>query len=249
MCGHIYKCGFTYISVSVIFTAIYRFLTQTAPYTNTERRAVVLAMQAPGTRTPHTQTCGAHALHVILFEGASRSTAAFHKRSTAACTSQTFDSCTSQTFDSCTSVLLHLGDRKKIVAVPSNCADHYAFLCQTVVEWTGECRLWMIWLGLGRMDRGGAEDFQASHKDRIKAVISIPDESSEVTNCIIVGKKEENSKVLAECSDVRIVCQFSYTKAISLVSRSNWSVLIVTLIQLLHIIMLLSTQMPFFNQA
>ena len=70
---------------------------------------------------------------MILFQGASRSTAAFHKRSTAACTSQTFDSCTS--------VLLHLGDRKKIVAVPSNCADHYAFLCQTVVEWTGECRL------------------------------------------------------------------------------------------------------------
>ena len=99
------------------------------------------------------------------------------------------------------------------------------------------------------MDRGGAEDFQASHKDRIKAVISIPDETSEVTNRIIMGKKEENSKVLAECSDVRIVCQFSYTKAISLVSRSNWSVLIVTLIQLLHIIMLLSTQMPFFNQA
>ena len=112
---------------------------------------------------PHTQTCGARALHVILFEGASRSTAALHKRSTAAlhnvrqlhftnvrqlhfttfdsCTSQTFDSCTSQTFDSCTSVLLHLGDRKKIVAVPSNCAGHYAFLCQTVVEWTGECRL------------------------------------------------------------------------------------------------------------
>ena len=163
MCGHIYKCGFTYTSVSVIFTAIYRFLTQTAPYTNTERRAVVLAMRAPGTRTPHTQTCGARALHVILFEGASRSTAALHKRSTAAlhnvrqlhftnvrqlhfttfdsCTSQTFDSCTSQTFDSCTSVPLHLGDRKKIVAVPSDCAGHYAFLCQTVVEWTGECRL------------------------------------------------------------------------------------------------------------
>ena len=80
------------------------------------------------------------------------------------------------------------------------------------------------------------KDFQASHKDRIKAVISIPDESSEVTNRIIVGKKEENSKVLAECSDVRIVCQFSYTKAISPVSRSNWSVLIVTLHQLLHII-------------
>ena len=89
------------------------------------------------------------------------------------------------------------------------------------------------------------KDFQASHKDRIKTVISIPDESSEVTNRIIVGKKEENSKVLAECSDVRIVCQFSYTKAISPVSRSNWSVLIVTLIQLLHIIMLLSMQMPF----
>ena len=45
------------------------------------------------------------------------------------------------------------------------------------------------------------KDFQASHKDRIKAVISIPDESSEVTNRI-VGKQEENSKVLAECSDV-----------------------------------------------
>ena len=119
--------------------------------------------------------CTRIALHVILFEGASRSTAALHKRSTAALHNvrqlhfTTFDSCTSQTFDSCTSqrstaalhnvrqlhftnvrqlhftnvrqLHLHLGDRKKIVAVPSNCADHYAFLCQTVVEWTGECRL------------------------------------------------------------------------------------------------------------
>ena len=39
MCGHIYKCGFTYISVSVIFTAIYRFLTQTAPYIYEHREA------------------------------------------------------------------------------------------------------------------------------------------------------------------------------------------------------------------
>ena len=70
------------------------------------------------------------------------------------------------------------------------------------------------------MDRGGAEDFQASHKDRIKAVISIPDESSEVTNRI-VGKQEENSKVLAEYSYVRIVCQFSYTKAISQCIQNN----------------------------
>ena len=130
--------------------------------------------------------------------------------------------------------------------MPCNCADHYAFLCQTVVEWTGECVQyferfdsdWDEWIEVEK------KDFQASHKDRIKAVISIPDESSEVTNRI-VGKQEENSKVLAECSDVRIVCQFSYTKAISPVSRSNWSVLIVTLIQLLHIIMLLSMQMPF----
>ena len=122
-------------------------------------------------------------------------------------------------------MLLHLGVRKKIVAVPSNCADHYAFLCQTVVEWTSECVQyferfdsdWDKWIKVEK------KDFQASHKDRIKAVISIPDESSEVTNRI-VGKQEENSKVLAECSDVRIVCQFSYTKAISPVSRSNWSV-------------------------
>ena len=64
------------------------------------------------------------------------------------------------------SVLLHLGDRKKVVAVPSNCADHYVFLSQTV-EWTGE-----------RVQ--GGEDFQASHKDRIKAVSSIPNESSEL---------------------------------------------------------------------
>ena len=109
------------------------------------------------------------------------------------------------------SVLLHLGDRKKIVAVPSNCADHYAFLCQTVVEWTGECVQyferfdsdWDEWVEVEK------NNFQASHKDRIKVVISIPDESSEVTNHI-VGKQEENRKVLAECSYVRIVCQFSY---------------------------------------
>ena len=33
MCGHIYKCGFTYINVSVTFTnvAIYTFLAQMAP--------------------------------------------------------------------------------------------------------------------------------------------------------------------------------------------------------------------------
>ena len=115
------------------------------------------------------------------------------------------------------SVLLHLGDRKKVVAVPSNCANHYAFLSETVVEWTGE-RVqyferfdsdWEEWIEVEK------KDFQASNKDRIKAVISIPDESSEVTNCNVGKPQEENSKVLAEYSDVRVVCQFSSTKAVS----------------------------------
>ena len=115
------------------------------------------------------------------------------------------------------SVLLHLGDRKKVVAVPSNCANHYAFLSETVVEWTGE-RVqyferfdsdWEEWIEVEK------KDFQASHKDRIKAVISIPDESSEVTNCNVDKPQEENSKVLAEYSYVRVICQFSSTKAIS----------------------------------
>ena len=90
MCGHIYKCGFTYISVSVIFTnvAIYRFLTQTAPYTNTtlgpiEREARGGLGHVACARRIHKPFC-ACALHVILFEGASRLTAALHKRSTAA---------------------------------------------------------------------------------------------------------------------------------------------------------------------
>ena len=138
MCGHIYKCGKCKCH---IYRNIQISDTNGTLYEHREAHGGLGHAGAGHTHATHTQTCGARALHVILFQGASRSTAAFHKRSTAACTSQTFDSCTSQTFDSCTSVLLHLGDRKKIVAVPSNCADHYAFLCQTVVEWTGECRL------------------------------------------------------------------------------------------------------------
>ena len=36
-------------------------------------------------------------------------------------------------------MLLHLGDRKKIEWCLPIVDDHYAFLCQTVVEWTSEC--------------------------------------------------------------------------------------------------------------
>ena len=58
-----------------IFTnvAIYRFLTQTAPYTNTIR--------GPTEREAHGglgHVAHAHHIHVILFEGASCSTAALH---------------------------------------------------------------------------------------------------------------------------------------------------------------------------
>ena len=68
-------------------------------------------------------------------------------------------------------VLLHLGDRKKVVSVPSKCTDHYKFLCETVVEWTGEKPEyferfdsdWDEWIEL-------ENDFQANNKDRIKAV-------------------------------------------------------------------------------
>ena len=73
------------------------------------------------------------------------------------------------------SVLLRVGDRKKVVQLPSDCADHYAFLCQTVLEWTGEIVYflerfdsdWEDWIEL---EKG----FQASDKDRIKAVLSAP---------------------------------------------------------------------------
>lgn len=61
----------------------------------------------------------------------------------------------------------------------------------------------------------GKKDFQASHKDGIKAVIFMPDGSSEVTNCNVGKPQEENSKVLAEYSDVRVlvVCQFFLYKS------------------------------------
>ena len=83
------------------------------------------------------------------------------------------------------SVLLHLGDRKKVVSVPSNCTDHYKLLCETVVEWTGESveyferfdSDWDEWIEV-------ENDFQASNKDRIKAVLPTHADStgsSEVT--------------------------------------------------------------------
>lgn len=83
--------------------------------------------------------------------------------------------------------------------MPSNCADHYAFLSQTVVEWTSKHVQyferfdadWDEWIEVEK------KDFQASHKDRIKVVSSIPDESSEVTDCDVDKPQDENSKVFS----------------------------------------------------
>lgn len=97
------------------------------------------------------------------------------------------------------SVLLHLGNRKKVLKLPSSCTDHYNFLCRTVLEWTGDSveyferfdSDWDEWIEL-------ENDFQASNKDRIKAVMSTDADaagSSEVTTCN-ADKLLEETKVL-----------------------------------------------------
>ena len=84
-----------------------------------------------------------------------------------------------------------LGDRKKAVTVPS-CSDHYTFLRQAVLEWTGKNVLylerfdsdWEEWVEVEK------EQFRASHKERIKAVISTPDEGEkENTKVSLLAKR------------------------------------------------------------
>ena len=117
---HIYKCG--NMQISDTNGTLYEH--NTRPH----RKRGVRWSWPCGTRTPHTQTFGACALHACDIVKALR-VRQLH-----------FTNVRQLHFTMANvSVLLHLGDRKKIVAVPSNCADHYAFLCQTVVEWTGEC--------------------------------------------------------------------------------------------------------------
>ena len=70
------------------------------------------------------------------------------------------------------SVLLYVGERKRVVNIPSTSTDHLALLKQSVVDWTGEKveyferfeSEWKEWIEL-------EEKFQASDKDRIKAIL------------------------------------------------------------------------------
>ena len=71
------------------------------------------------------------------------------------------------------SVLLHVGQRKKVVKIPFNCSGHYAFLCARVVEWTGEAVdyfekydvEWDDWIEL-------EQGFEVHDRDRVRAVVS-----------------------------------------------------------------------------
>ena len=66
------------------------------------------------------------------------------------------------------SVLLYVGEWKRVVNIPSTSTDHFALLRQFVVEWTGEKvdyferfeSDWNEWIEL-------EENFQASDKDHI----------------------------------------------------------------------------------
>ena len=71
------------------------------------------------------------------------------------------------------SVLLHFGERKKVVKIPSSCCDHYTFLCEAVFEWTGDTveylekfdAEWDEWIEVEK------KTFEACDKDRVKAVV------------------------------------------------------------------------------
>ena len=75
---------------------------------------------------------------------------------------------------------MHLGDRKKVVTALFSCGDHYMFLCETAVEWTGKKsvqyfkRFHFDWGKRIEVEKG----YQASNKDHIKVVMSAPAEAA-----------------------------------------------------------------------
>ena len=78
------------------------------------------------------------------------------------------------------SVLLHLGQRKKVVKILSSCSDHYAFLCETVVEWTGETVQYFEkhdadWDDRIELEKG----FEVCDKDRVRAVVSTSSQTNQ----------------------------------------------------------------------
>ena len=102
------------------------------------------------------------------------------------------------------SVLLHLGQRKKVVKIPSSCSDHYALLCETVVEWAGETVQYFVkydadWDDWIELEKG----FAVCDKDRVRAVVYASSQANqrlEGITCNASTLLQHNSKVCARYS-------------------------------------------------
>ena len=95
------------------------------------------------------------------------------------------------------SVLLHFGERKEVVKVPSSCCDHYTLLCKAVFKWTGDTVEY-----LGRFDAQWDEwteveekPFVAQDKDRVKTVILTAIKANESLEGSASSLIQQNSKV------------------------------------------------------
>ena len=95
------------------------------------------------------------------------------------------------------SVLVHFGERKKVVKVPSSCCDHYTLLCEAVYEWTGEKADylerfdgdWDEWIEVEE------KTFVARDKDRLKAVARTAIKANESMDGSSSSSLQLNSKV------------------------------------------------------
>ena len=80
------------------------------------------------------------------------------------------------------SVLLHVAQRKKVIKIPLSCSRQCAFLCEKVLEWTGEAvdyfekydAEWDDWIEL-------EQGFELHDKNRVGAVVSTS--ISKVSKC------------------------------------------------------------------
>ena len=95
------------------------------------------------------------------------------------------------------SVLLHFGERKKVVKIPSSCCDHYTLLCEAVFEWTGDTveylerfdAEWDEWI------EAEEKTFVARDKDRVKAVVLTAIKANESLEGSASSLIQQNSKV------------------------------------------------------
>lgn len=98
------------------------------------------------------------------------------------------------------SVLLHFGERKKVVKIPSSCCDHYTFLCDAVFEWTGDTveylekfdAEWDEWIEVEK------KTFEARDKDRVKAVVLTATKANESLEGSASSLMQQNSKVIGK---------------------------------------------------